>query len=381
MIKKKIFIIVDVDWFFLSHRLPIALAAKEAGYEVTIVTHDTGDSKKILEHGLKFIEIPFTFKRDIASLWRGIRCLVKLWRLYRLESPDIVHHVTLKICILGSMAVRFSGRKMGTINAITGLGYNFTGGRNGLFQNLVIILMKIFFRGKGKHFIFQNKDDLKFFQDLGLIYNKQYDLIKGSGVDLARFAFKNIPRDHEKIKVLLPARMLYDKGILEFISAALALKNKFFGKAEFILAGDLGHENPSAISETELRNQIDGVYIRWIGFQQNIVNLLNDSNIVVLPSYREGLPKSLIDAMAVGRPIITTNVPGCRECVIDGYNGFLVPLKDVHLLSSAIYNLMEDFDLQEKMGRNSRALAEKEFGIDSVVSATIGYYNKLLLSE
>jgi glycosyltransferase involved in cell wall biosynthesis len=372
---KKLFIIVNVDWFFLSHRLPIAIAAKNAGFDVTIVSSDSGRSSEIESHGLKFINAPFT--RSGTNVFQELSLISFLKKLYAQHQPDIVHHVTLKPSIYGSIAARKSGVK-NVVNAISGLGYNFTAGRKGIKQRILNLLLKYSFKQGGLKFIFQNPDDVNIFLDLGLIKNKnQIHIIKGSGVDLNKFAFSTAPSKH-KINVLLPARMLYDKGVIEFIKAAQHLKDKYQGKVCFNLAGSTDLHNPTAITENELNALLSPLYLNWIGFQNKMAMVLADHDIVVLPSYREGLPKSLIEACAIGRPIITTDAPGCRECVKDNYNGFLVPVKDHVLLAQRIDQLIADPELRARMGKNSRAYAEKNFSIENVVQQTLGIYYQLL---
>jgi glycosyltransferase involved in cell wall biosynthesis len=210
-----------------------------------------------------------------------------------------------------------------------------------------------------------------------MILKEKIHLIKGSGVDLKQFTFEaEIPK--ERVRFILPARMLIDKGVVEFIEAARKLKEKVVEKAEFILAGDCDTLNLAGIPEEKLKVMIDPPYIQWIGFQKNIFHVLKESDVVVLPSYREGLPKSLIEACAVGRPIITTDTPGCRECVVDGYNGYLVPVKNVAILAQKMKILIRDAEKRWEMGRNSRALAEKEFSIDQVIEKHLSVYNKIL---
>ncbi|WP_291909294.1 glycosyltransferase family 4 protein [Chitinophaga sp. CB10] len=370
----KLFIVVNVDWFFLSHRLPVALAAKAAGYDVTIVTADTGRADEIRSHGLKVIHLPF--KRSGMNLKEELNCIRLLYNLYRQHKPDVLHHVTIKVALYGSIAARLSKMK-GTVNAISGLGYNFTGGRKGLAQRVLLTMMKFGFRGGNRHFIFQNEDDVSVFKSLKIVDDRDVTLIKGSGVDLNEFTFALKPATAGRVKVVLPARMLRDKGVMEFIDAAKLLKKELEHSAQFILAGDVDHENLAAISAEELNGLTDGDYIKWIGYQKNVRQLLQEADLVVLPSYREGLPKSLIEAAAVGRPIITTDVPGCRECVIPDYNGFLVPAKDAETLAAAMRRLILSADLRKEMGANSRELAEREFGVDKVIEKTLYIYRSL----
>lgn len=372
--KKKLFIVVNVDWFFLSHRLPIALEAKNRGLEVTIVTANTGKKDIIESYGLNFIDFPF--QRSGSNVIHETKCVFALTKLYKKYNPDIIHHVTLKASILGSLAAKVVGAK-NIINAISGLGYNFTQDRNGILQRFLKFLIKIAFKSKSFYFILQNPDDVLMIKSLKLVSDDKIILIKGSGVDLNKFSFQNV-RLNEKVRFLFPARILQDKGVIEYIKAAERVKNSLLDKAEFILAGDCDKNNLAVISEEKLLSIIDNNYIKWIGHQSNMFSIFKDSDIVVLPSYREGLPKALIEAAAVGRPIITTDVPGCKECVIDGYNGFIVPAKNIEKLADSFLKLYNNYELRLQFGTNSRKLAEKDFSLSMVIDKTMNVYNSIL---
>jgi glycosyltransferase involved in cell wall biosynthesis len=371
---KKIFIVVNVDTALLSHRLPVALAASRQGYEVTVVTRDTGKRREIESCGLGFIDLPF--ERTGTNPLHEIRCTWRLFKLYREHEPDIIHHVTLKVTLLGSIAAKLA-RRENVVNAISGFGYNFTDGRNGMIQKIVRVLMKLAFRSKRFHYILQNPDDIDQFKRSRFVPEANIHLIKGSGVDLTRFTFE--PETvKEKVSFLLPARMLTDKGVVEFIHAARKIKDRVFLRAEFILAGDSDTINPAGIPEETLATMVDPPYIRWIGFQEEMFQVLANSDVVVLPSYREGLPKSLIEACAVGRPVITTDTQGCRECVIDNYNGYLVPVKDTEILARRMETLINDKEKRAAMGLNSRKLAEKEFSLENVIERHLEIYATLV---
>lgn len=371
--KKALFIVVNVDWFFLSHRLPIALAAKEKGYRVTIVSKDTGKKEEIEALGLRFINVEF--ERSGANPLHELRCIKILYKIYKLEKPDIIHHVTLKASLLGCLAAKLSGIKR-VVNAISGFGYNFTDERTGIKQRIIRTMMNMAFKSKKFHFIFQNPDDINQFMKFNFVSESQIHLIKGSGVDLNKFTYEK-PISKEKVQVILPARMLYDKGIIEFIQAAKKIKDKVVDKAEFVLVGDCDTINLSGIKEEDIKREIDVPFLNWIGFKKDIFSVIKNSDIVVLPSYREGLPKSLIEACAVGRPIVTTDVEGCRECVIEGYNGYLVPAKNIETLSEKMEDLINDPEKRTRMGLNGRILAEKNFSIDFVIREHLRIYKDL----
>ena len=198
-------------------------------------------------------------------------------------------------------------------------------------------------------------------------------IIKGSGVDEKEFGFL-APVKKQKLIVVLLARMLKDKGVLEFIEAAQTLKKEFTGKAEFWLVGGIDEHNPAHITENELNEKCDPAYIVWLGHRSDVKHVYEQSDIVCLPSYREGLPKSLIEAMAIGRPIITTDAIGCRECVDEAINGFKVPVKDYQQLSVRMKQLLLDEDLRLKMGKASREKMVNEFSLKEVVAQTFNLY-------
>lgn len=371
---KKVYFVVSVDWFFLSHRLPIALEAQRRGYDVSILTTDTGRKTEIEAFGLKFIDVKFV--RSGKNPLKEFFTIYSLWKIFKKDSPDIIHLVAIKPCVYGSIAAKFS-RINGVINAITGLGFNFTNSKRGLFQTFLLNLLRYSLKSNYAHYIFQNNEDASFFIKLINLKKKQYSLIKGCGIDLEIFAYQE-ESDEKVIRFVLPARLLYDKGIIEFAQAATRIKDFAFGKAEFVLVGSLDPDNLASITIEELNKYLIKDYIIWAGYSSDINSVLKNCHVVVLPSYREGLPKSLIEASAVGRPIITTNAPGCRDCVIDGINGFIIPIKDVELMAERMKSLIESKDLRCKMGLKSREIAKKEFALDISLNATMDIYNKMI---
>ncbi|WP_201765750.1 glycosyltransferase family 4 protein [Treponema primitia] len=225
--------------------------------------------------------------------------------------------------------------------------------------------------------IFQNDEDRKVFINNNIIEKNQSYKLKGSGVDLDVFKYKSESAD-KKIRVLFTARMLRDKGVIELVDAALILKDSYQDKVEFLLCGDID-DNPRSLTRSELEALSDGTYIKWLGHRTDIQEILEESHIFAFPSYYgEGIPKSLIEACAAGRPIITTNSIGCKDTVIDGYNGYLVPIKNSKILAEKIKLLIDDKSLRKTMGENSRKLAEINFSLKSVIETHLEIYNKLL---
>lgn len=368
----KIAFVVNVDWFFISHRLPLALHAIERGDEVYLLSYDTGRKSELEQNGIHFIDIPF--ERSGSNPIHEFKCIRALSRAYKKIKPDIIHHITLKASLLGCFAAKLAKQKC-VVNAISGFGYMFTEDRKGIKQTIVKKLIHLSFKSNYFSFILQNPDDVEAVNNMHLVPDDNIYLIKGSGVNLKEYCYSE-PKDHSKVICLFPARILKDKGVLEFIQAAMLLKDEYEGKVKFVLAGDCDEENPAVLHETELKSKLIPDYIEWVGYQKQMIPVYADSDIVVLPSYREGLPKSLIEASAIGRPIVTTDAIGCRECVADGDNGYLVPIKDAKSLAASLKKLIDSKELRLRMGKRSRDLAERDFSIASVIEKTFAIYDK-----
>lgn len=356
--------------FFISHRLEIAKNAIQKGYRVVVI----GDKKsEIFEPlGIQSEEIKIT--RSSIGLFTNLKLIYQYSKIYKKHQPDIIHHITLKPIIFGSIAVKLYQNKAKIINAVSGLGVTFA---NQNWIAFVIRTLLKFSLSPNHQFIFQNESDLEIFKNLNLIHSNSI-ITNGSGVNKKIFSY-NPKRLGEKVIITLTARMLKDKGIIVLREAAKILKKKYFGIIEFHLFGPIDLDNPSALTETELKTLNIKNYFTWKGNSDNIIKVLNQTDIYCLPThYGEGIPKSIIEAMAIGRPIITTNIPGCKKCVIEGQNGYLVPIKDPVKLSRKIEKLINDRPLREKMGKNSRILFEKDFTSEKVVSQTFELYEKVI---
>lgn len=371
----KLFIVVNVDWFFLSHRKDVALAAKEVGWDVTIVTADTGKLKDIEALGLKTINLPMS--RSGMNIIEELKTLNWLRKLYKRERPDVVHHVGMKTILWGTLAAKFS-KVHGVVNAISGLGGFFAEDNKGLLSKILPKVLKFSHNRKNLLCIFQNDDDWGLYVKHGIIVHEQGRFIKGSGVDLNQFCYTPEPEEG-KIKVMLTARMIVEKGIFLLTEAAERLRSKYEDKVEFLLVGGLD-DHPGAITKEQLEAVCDGKYIQWLGYRTDILDLLKQCHIMAFPSYyMEGLPKSLIEADAIGRPIITSNSVGCKETLVDGYNGFLIQPKDVDALTAKLDLLLSDKELRVKMGKNARKYAEDYFSIEIVKERHLAIYNELLI--
>jgi len=370
---KSLLMVVNEDRFFLSHRKDIAIAAQKEGFDVKIVCKDTGQRKTVEELGLEMIDLPVN--PTGSNPLEEVRTFLFLLKLYGKLKPDIVHHVGLKCILWGGLAARLKGVK-GVVNAVSGLGVLFSDDGYGLTTRMAIRVMR--YSSKRGHVaqIFQNQEDMKLFQDLDIASKEQCEFIKGSGVNLTEYAYTPEPSSLP-VRVVLSARMVREKGVITLIKAAEILRDEMQGKVVFTLCGGLSH-NPKAIKEHELRKWCDGKYIQWLGYRNDMEELLKQSHIVVLPSYyREGVPKSLIEANAIGRPIITTRSYGCKDTVDDGENGFLIPPKDEATLAEKLRILINDPQLRERMGLKGRQKAEREFSLDRVVDHHLEIYRRI----
>ncbi len=373
-VKKKVLFVVNNADFFLSHRLPLALAAREIGYDVCVATPSGPGCDAVVEHGFNHYEFPFS--RSGRNIVQEIKTFLALYQLYKNVNPDIVHHVTIKPVIYGSIVAKFT-QVRAVINAVPGLGYIFIskGIRAWIRKTIVKVLYRIAFMGKNLWVIFQNSDDLDSFINSSIIKKEKTVLIKGSGVNLRDYSVSVDPSGI--FSVILPARMLRDKGVVEFADASRLLKKEGIN-SRFILIGDCDEGNPAVLSRDQIAEwEKEGVVDYW-GFRDDMPSVLSSAHVVCLPSYREGLPKALLEAMACGRAIITTDVPGCREVVVDGLNGIMVPPKDASSLADAIKRLYLDAELRKKMGVEGRKLVESEFSEDHVVHQTMKLYESVL---
>lgn len=372
----RICFLVNVDWFFLSHRLPLARAARRAGAHVTVAAADTGCGPTIRAEGFEFA--PIAFSRKGTGPRAELATLLSVAALYRRLRPHLVHQVTIKPVLYGSLAAR-ALRVPAVVNAISGLGYVFIAGASkpGLLRRLVGRLYAIALRNPRGRTIFQNPDDRALFVEQGLVDPSRTVLIRGSGVDCARFA--PTPEPPGLPVVMLPARMLWDKGVQAFVDAARMLRERGVA-ARFVLVGDTDAGNPSAVPTRDLDAwTADGV-VEWWGARDDMHAALPEASIVVLPSRREGLPKVLLEAAACARPMIAADVPGCREVVRPGETGLLFPVDDAAALATALTELLESPETRARFGRAARVMAETEFAEDIVADRTMALYRELLLA-
>ncbi|NHH89285.1 glycosyltransferase family 4 protein [Pseudoalteromonas sp. MB47] len=364
----KILYIVNVDWFFISHRLPIALEAMKNGYEVHIACGVT-DKKSYLESLGIFVH-PLQLTRSGTSLVKELKVLAELWRITKSIKPEVTHTVTIKGVVYGGIVTRLLKTKV-RVASISGLGYVFidTSMKAKLLKNIIKKFYS-FALGVDTRVIFQNKNDKTIFVDGNIIKPSQSLLIRGSGVDLNQF--KYLPEPTSQKTVMFLARLLKDKGLIEFCKAA-EIVNKT-ENAKFVLVGDLDPDNPNSITEDELNTYTNNSTVEHWGYSTSVESVIPKSHIMVLPSYREGLPKSLLEAAACGRAVITTDVPGCRDAIEPNLTGLLVKVKDYKELAKAIQKLLRNDDLRKQFGEAGRSLAEESFCINDVVARHLTIY-------
>jgi glycosyltransferase involved in cell wall biosynthesis len=374
MSKAKLLFLVNVDWFFVSHRLGIARAALEKGYEVHVATTLTNQASIIRDNGLILHELKMS--RSGSKIIGNLKTFIEIVKIFREVNPKLVHLVTIKPVILGGIAARFM-KIRGVIAAVSGLGSSFLD--NGIYGKIKRFFIKILYRislsNLNIQVICQNQNDIEDVQKISQLPLANFSLIEGSGVSLTKFTYSE--DDREVPNVIMASRLLRDKGVMEFAGAAELLKESNT-KVKMILVGEPDPDNPSSITKSQVTSwEREGILEYW-GHQENMEKILQQSSIVVLPSYREGFPKILIEAAACGRAVITTDVPGCRDAIYNGITGVLVPEKNAIALAHSIKELAINPILYKEMGKRGRKMAESRFDVDNVISKHFKIYNQLL---
>lgn len=375
---KKLLIVVNVGWFFISHRLPLAVAAKRVGYEVHVAAGleaelDSGTVELIRSQGLAFHQLPLS--RRGSSPVKLFREIYGFIRLYRRVSPDIVHLVALKPILLGGICARLA-RLQYVVLAIPGRGSVFSarGAWSSIRRWIVLKMYRLAYSRRRNRVIVQNVEDRKYFVDRRIFEEADVRLIRGSGVNLAEFCTR--PEPIGPPIVIFASRMLREKGVQEFVEAAIILMQCGV-TAKFILVGEPDHGNPGSHTVEELRSWVESGAVEWWGFRSDMQMVFAQCHLVCLPTYYgEGVPKVLVEAAACGRAIVTTDTPGCRDIVKDGHNGLLVPPKNVSALANALGKLIEDREMRQRMGESGRQRVEREFSLDSVIEQTLDIYGE-----
>jgi glycosyltransferase involved in cell wall biosynthesis len=382
----KIILFANTDWYLFNFRLSLAKALQAQGHEVLLISPPGDYGARLQALGFRWETVPMD--RKSLNPLQELRLMACLWRLYRREQPALVHHFTIKCVLYGSMAAMLA-RVPVRVNAVVGLGYVFTNQamKARLLRPGVLRLMRLVLNGAHARLILQNSDDMAAFATARLARPELTRLVRGSGVDLTRFVPRapralpdqRGPASHQAqpTRVVLAARLLWDKGIAEYVEAARQLKAKGL-PIHFLLAGAPDPGNPAAIPQATLNGWQAKGLIELLGQVSDMAALFASADMVVLPSYREGLPKSLIEAAACALPLVTTDAPGCREVVTHEVDGLLVPVKDASALANAIERLHKDPALARQLGLAARAHALREFDERIVIGQTLAVYGELL---
>ncbi len=369
--KSILYIINHIDWFW-SHRLPLARYARDKGYKVYVAAYGASQDSDLTKNGFYPVELPSPHSGN--ALFAMIKIIRRIRTILTEIGPDITHAITLKyVFITGLAALGYKQTK--PVFTIAGLGYLFSseGLKPKLLRFLISPFLKLAFSHPEMSAIFQNPDDMEILTKRGFVNKNNAFLIKGSGVDTDKFSYAPPPEQQTPV-VLMPTRLVKDKGVNIFADAAGILKKQGV-EARFLIAGGLDNVNPLAYSEKEMNKIINQGNVEWLGKVKDMPTLYHSACIIAYPShYREGIPKVLLEAAACGKPIVTTDHPGCREVVRHGENGYLVPVKDPESTANAVRKLLENQEVQEKFGKKSRERAEKEFDVNVIVDKTLAVY-------
>lgn len=370
----KVLLVANTGWYLYNFRLPLARFLRTRGTDVVMVCPWDPYVERCQAEGFRWIDLNLD-RRSLNPL-REAWTVLQMVRIYRQERPSAVHHFTIKCVLYGTVAAKLSGSRA-VVNAVTGLGHLFLGA--GWTARLLRPAVKWAYRRvltarRVRSVVFQNVDDLQVFEDAGLVAPDRTVLIRSSGVDLKRFAPRpGAPDQPPAPIVLFASRLIAEKGICEFVQAARALKAKGIN-ATFQIAGAPDPGNPSSIPDERCEQWRREGAVDILGHVDAIEDLIAMSSIVVLPSYREGTPRILLEAAAMGKPIVTTDAPGCREAVEQGKNGILIPVRDAETLAIAIERLLDDPALRRQMGSAGRAKMVREFDDRDVARRTAALY-------
>ena len=373
--RTKLLFVVTEDWYFVSHRLPLAVAAIAAGLEVSIATNVSSHAEVIRQAGIKLY--PWKLNRGSTGLLAEFKALCGLLKIYWQVHPDIVHQVAIKPVLYGSLLAKLL-RIPRVVNALGGMGAIFsdTSGKRGRLRAGVLAGFRSLLNRRGSLLILQNPDDCELMVNGAAIARENIRLIRGAGVDVR--VFDVVPEPEGTPLVVLPARMLTDKGIVEFVEAARLLKAQGV-QARFALVGGTDECNPASVPPARLKDWVDSGTVEWHGRRDDMPAVYRSATLVCLPSYREGLPKALLEAAACGRAIVATDVPGCREIVRHGENGLLVEVRDVAALAKAMATLLCDTATRQAMGAAGRQMVLQEFSEEKVVADTLEIYQELMM--
>ena len=370
--KKVLMVINEMPWFW-SHRLPLAKAILDRGWQLDVACHDADSDPELASMGVTGVDVPRV--NNALNVVGLFSMLISLAKAIKVSKPDIVHVITIKYALFVGIVTKVIGFKS-VIFTIAGLGSLFSSNSMKMryLRILVMPLLRFAFKGSGRLLIFQNPDDREIFLKLGLVEADRSFLIRGSGVDTEHYQFVPYEETQGVPTILFASRLLRDKGVSDFIKAARLLKAGGVS-ANLVVAGGTISGNSRFIPRAEIEQaHADGV-VEWLGSVPDIRTLMQKAMLVVFPSYYgEGVPKVLLEAAAVGRPIITCDVPGCREVVENEVNGIFTPPKDPVALAEAIQSLIPLISARKKQGSEGRRIVEASFTCETVVNETMDVY-------
>jgi glycosyltransferase involved in cell wall biosynthesis len=367
--------LVTEDWYFWAHRLPQARAARDAGFQVAVATRVNAHGDLIRAEG--FTLYPLTWRRGSTNPLAGLTAIFEITRLYRRARPDIAHHVSQKSILIGSIAARLAGVRR-VVNAFTGLGFLFTVDtrKTRAIRAVIGHILRVIAMRPGVRFLVENPEDAATLTRLGIVPQSKLTLIRGSGVDLGRYDV--LPEPDGPVVIGCAARMLRIKGVEDVVAAFRLLKQRG-SDARLLLAGAPDAENPAAISRNELDGWATEPGVSWLGHVDDVRDVWAKAHVGVLASRGgEGIPMTLMEAAACGRPLIATDVPGCREVVIDEETGILVPLGDITALADALARMVQDAAFRRACGDAARTRVADGLDSATVGKKTVAVYRALL---
>lgn len=372
MIKKIVYFTASTT-AFLTHRLNLAQEAQKKGFQVHLICDASKNIRQLQKMGIHVHHLKY-MRRGGLNIFQDFLLIHEIYKLYKELTPDLIHQVAQKPVLYGTIAAQLA-RVKAIVNALGGMGYMFTSSslKATILKKIVTLLWKLLLKKNHQKLILQNPTDFNIFKNI--LPESQLRLIAGAGINLNDFPYT--PEPEGPIKVLMVSRLLWDKGVAEYIQAATLLKTSY-PDVHFQIAGDIDPENPNSLTSKDLENTLANTAIECLGPREDIAYLYQNAHIAVLPSYREGLPKSLLEACATGRPIVTTDVPGCRDVVKNNKNGFVVSVGNANLLAESIEKLILDRNMRERFGKHGRARAESEFSDHAIVKKTFDVYKEVL---
>ncbi|MGR8919555.1 MAG: glycosyltransferase family 4 protein [Gammaproteobacteria bacterium] len=377
--KFRVLFVVTADWYFVSHRLDLAVALARSGFEVSVATRPGAAAAAVSAAGIRLLPVPF--ERSLRRPLADVRALLALHRILGAERPDAVHLVSLKPIVLGGLLLCVFHRRLRAVWAFTGMGFIFSSERRlaRWLRPLLTRCLRLLNDPARVLMLVQNDDDRALLCRHRVAAPEQIAELGGAGIALERYPPTPPPVD-DPPTVLLPARLLRDKGVYEFVAAAALLRESGFA-ARFVLAGRHDRDNHGAVAAVDLERWLEQGTVEWLGHVSDIVPQYRAATVVCLPSYREGLPRVLLEAGACGRPLVATDVPGCREVCIDERTGLLVPPRDGAALAAALKRLLGDRSMIERCGRAAHELVAANFSVEAIAAAQAALYRERLAGQ